>query len=1213
MNNTGMDPIDLDSTHAALVAKVPTYEAHLINTSNPHAVDSTDIGLNNVTNESRATMFTDPTFTGTLASISGVPTITDAIVLLNNGDAGGGITSGFGGIYIDRGSLDDAKIGFDETKSYTVAGLGTTMQRVALTDSAPTNGAIPIWDAASSTFTTAAGITAADVATIDGVLVFTNKTVDGCTFDTALTAAGTIRSSDSKLYMDADNGILALNSASPGTFALEVTDGDITLAYPTAGTSKNVYVLNYPITIFTETTADTAATANGIFIGVDADDRDSDKVTGYALQCKTPSHGDTCFEIRPRVGYSGTGTGYGQTKGYPLQSQLTDGIIVGVSSLGIGHRDPVHQVDVVGTFHVNGRLTCGGRRTVADLSVVRSGNAVEMKSDGTIQECKRAFFEPQSVDTYLDAFSIAETISGSCLVFASSRKVALFWKRETGSAIRYVVIGIDGSTITNLGNDTLSIEAVAACMIRATCMTCVNRGLILYVAADTVLRCHAFTLSENAVTLIGDPVVVASSTVMIHGDIVALSCQTAVVGYVDSADGTLGAAVITFQGDIATIGTVTTLASSPTLIGFIQLCKITETKVGMIYGLSNTSPACIVSISGTTATINTPSARDGPVSQTTIPSICGLTSDTLLVADCDVSAPNYASYQFGTINVDNSITFGARVAFHSATCDIGVAKISTNKVAIAFQDGTTAYYAIMDPALYPASPYMSTPVALTGTLGVGIGEVLPVPMSESGNCLIYRRQTGTPMYGRVYKTTLVPIAPFLEAEEVSEISSSYEGIHDSAKECMLQHKRGYVASCGDAVIPVSLVGEDIMMGHIFEQTTYCYRVLTCYSSTTMGDYLVSLSSEVGLNGSRLWIQRIQGDDCMLVNFMSASFGEGAEPDYLALSPISSTACMAASFATSTLRVRSIEFPTWDMAPTFNTSDSVSLSGYTVTGIYLVRVSSTIAMILGMHNTTVYYTKVTITTSDGTATLSSLTSVAGTTIQLAGKPSTDMNRIILYPYISATATLDYLTFTSNAGFTAISVSSPVTTDVIGPSTTMAPQSCYISDGTYAIAGSTTAGDQYVLLINSYLNDAGTDTVTTQLSSLTLSSSLGDVPHWIAPFNDEYVLSKRSVSGTGTYFSLIRIDREKSTIGIARETAHGGELCDVTEREAFCVGNFTAGRKYVADLDAHLTNEKSIYAPSMGTVQTGVLMGNTVRSGSVSVKPYRMSSRVIDAFD
>ena len=38
---------------------------HTGNTSNPHSVTASQVGLGNVTNESKATMFTSPAFTGT--------------------------------------------------------------------------------------------------------------------------------------------------------------------------------------------------------------------------------------------------------------------------------------------------------------------------------------------------------------------------------------------------------------------------------------------------------------------------------------------------------------------------------------------------------------------------------------------------------------------------------------------------------------------------------------------------------------------------------------------------------------------------------------------------------------------------------------------------------------------------------------------------------------------------------------------------------------------------------------------------------------------------------------------------------------------------------------------------------------------------------------------------------------------------------------------
>jgi hypothetical protein len=46
------------------------FAEHRDSTNNPHSVTAQQVGLGNVTNESKATMFTDPTFTGTVAGIT---------------------------------------------------------------------------------------------------------------------------------------------------------------------------------------------------------------------------------------------------------------------------------------------------------------------------------------------------------------------------------------------------------------------------------------------------------------------------------------------------------------------------------------------------------------------------------------------------------------------------------------------------------------------------------------------------------------------------------------------------------------------------------------------------------------------------------------------------------------------------------------------------------------------------------------------------------------------------------------------------------------------------------------------------------------------------------------------------------------------------------------------------------------------------------------
>ena len=61
------------ATQSALDQKEPAnsnIQNHISSTENPHGVNATQVGLGNVTNESKETMFTNPTFTGTVSGVT---------------------------------------------------------------------------------------------------------------------------------------------------------------------------------------------------------------------------------------------------------------------------------------------------------------------------------------------------------------------------------------------------------------------------------------------------------------------------------------------------------------------------------------------------------------------------------------------------------------------------------------------------------------------------------------------------------------------------------------------------------------------------------------------------------------------------------------------------------------------------------------------------------------------------------------------------------------------------------------------------------------------------------------------------------------------------------------------------------------------------------------------------------------------------------------
>ena len=60
----------LDTITQALIDRWNSAVSHITNTDNPHNVTASDVGLGNVTNESKSTMFASPSFTGTPTAVT---------------------------------------------------------------------------------------------------------------------------------------------------------------------------------------------------------------------------------------------------------------------------------------------------------------------------------------------------------------------------------------------------------------------------------------------------------------------------------------------------------------------------------------------------------------------------------------------------------------------------------------------------------------------------------------------------------------------------------------------------------------------------------------------------------------------------------------------------------------------------------------------------------------------------------------------------------------------------------------------------------------------------------------------------------------------------------------------------------------------------------------------------------------------------------------
>lgn len=121
-----LDQLKLDATKDT----ASNLSAHTSNTSNPHSVTATQVGLGNVTNESKATMFTSPTFTGN--AVLGAPASGDFSTgtftwpTFNQNTSGNAATATYATSAGDAGTLDSHDSTYFATASNLSSHTGNT-------------------------------------------------------------------------------------------------------------------------------------------------------------------------------------------------------------------------------------------------------------------------------------------------------------------------------------------------------------------------------------------------------------------------------------------------------------------------------------------------------------------------------------------------------------------------------------------------------------------------------------------------------------------------------------------------------------------------------------------------------------------------------------------------------------------------------------------------------------------------------------------------------------------------------------------------------------------------------------------------------------------------------------------------------------------------------------------------------------------------------
>lgn len=126
------------------------------------------------------------TVNGTTTTVNSTTVTTaDNLIVINDGEVGAGVTLGFGGIEVDRGSETNYQFLFNESDDTFRIGEAGSLQAVATREDTPLGGGIPTWNATALRFDTA-WAQATDTQTLSG-----GKYLCGSTVTTGLTLPAT--------------------------------------------------------------------------------------------------------------------------------------------------------------------------------------------------------------------------------------------------------------------------------------------------------------------------------------------------------------------------------------------------------------------------------------------------------------------------------------------------------------------------------------------------------------------------------------------------------------------------------------------------------------------------------------------------------------------------------------------------------------------------------------------------------------------------------------------------------------------------------------------------------------------------------------------------------------------------------------------------------------------------------------------------------------
>ena len=241
---------------------------------------------------------------------------------------------------------------------------------------------------------------------------------------------------------------------------------------------------------------------------------------------------------------------------------------------------------------------------------------------------------------------------------SSTTAMCMLGNNIEGAYIRALLLSVSGTTITAgpICNVTLNngISNVSITSLSAT------QAIGVY-ASGVSGQMWAVTYNVSGTTITaGTPVQVTSSIVNWPYilKVIKLSTTTALVVYSDPSY-YINAAVLTVSGTSISVGSI---ATSTNLATVIYATAVTSTLAAVVYSTSNNAYAVLISVAGTTATINTPIQYNSTSTQTYGRNVTVISPTQLICMYTDAAGPALCSVNVSisgtTLSVVSSFTTG---------------------------------------------------------------------------------------------------------------------------------------------------------------------------------------------------------------------------------------------------------------------------------------------------------------------------------------------------------------------------------------------------------------------------------------------------------------------------------------------------------------------------------------------------------------------------